>query len=90
MTHVIFYLGEDPAAYEAAALTLFQKHPPSRADFSITIYEKGKAGGQGTKTELWPGSAKSIHGNAKQMAAAIVAERKRFAGSVIDRFAVDF
>ena len=90
MAHDIPYLGEDLAAYEAAALALLQKHPPARAEFSITIHEKGKSGGQGTITLLWLASAKSIFEKAKQMAATIVSERKRFAGSVIDRFTLDF
>jgi hypothetical protein len=83
MTHDVPYLGEDLAAYEAAALTLFQKDPPSRMEFSITVHEKGKSGGQGTSTHLWHPAAKSIQEKAKQIAATIVPECKRHAGTVI-------
>ena len=46
MKHDLGYLGNDPAVYEAALLPLFQKYPPTGTEFSITIHEKGKIGGE--------------------------------------------
>jgi hypothetical protein len=46
MSHPVRYLGNDPAAYEAVLLRIFQKYPPARPEFSITIYKAGKMGGE--------------------------------------------
>jgi hypothetical protein len=90
MTHPIRYRGNNAAVYEAALLKLFRKHPPSRSEFSITIYERGKLSGRGKLTHQWLASSKSIQAKAKQMAETIVAESKYFSRDDIKGFMFDF
>jgi hypothetical protein len=90
MTHHLRYLGDDPNLYEAALLKLFQKHPPSRKEFSVTIHEAGKLGGTYTSTRLWPASAKSVHERARLAAHEIVGRCKRLVGSVFKDIMLDF
>jgi len=59
-------------------------------ELSITAHEKGKAGSQVTSTHLWHPAAKSVHEKAKQIAAAIVPECKRHAGTVISHVTLGF
>jgi hypothetical protein len=73
------YLGNDPAVYETALRELFQKNPPSRVRFSITIHEAGKLGGQFISIHEWS-SAKSIPERATLMAETIVADCKVLEG----------
>jgi hypothetical protein len=90
MTHPIRYRGNNAAVYEAALLKLFRKHPPSRSEFSITIYERGDLSGRGKITHQWLASSKSIQAKAKQMAGTIVSESKYFSERDIKGFMFDF
>jgi hypothetical protein len=90
MNHPLPYRGNDPAIYEAALLKLFRKYPPSRLQFSITIYEQGKLSGKDMLIHQWPAAAKTIQEHAKQMAETIVAECKRLTGRPIKGLMLDF
>lgn len=84
------YLGDRVDFYEARLLSLFQQHQPTRSDFSVVTHEKGKAGGAYKLTRVWSANADTLDRKAKEMAGVIVAERKRYASSAIDHFAVEF
>ena len=89
MKHYLPYFGGDAALYNIVLLKLFQKYPPPSSEFSITIHEAGKAGGDYTSRYPAP-ATKSIPETAKLVAHKIAGECKSHGGQVFKGVTLDF